>query len=205
MLFRSQYLDKNSLIRIVLFNRDTKNLIAAGTNYASGCDSNGYWTDGTTLCNKQLTNIAKSKTDGIELSAKTIFDKIMVKASLTFQNPINETYNTQLIRRAKDFGSLEVSYPIRKITLGGQLFITSSTPDIPVFESCNGQISCVKNPGYSIVNLFANYKFDNNWSAKLRVENLFDRSYESAYGFNTPGFGAFLTLQYSPDTSKETQ
>ena len=71
----------------------------------------------------------------LKSQAKTIFNKTMLKASLTFQNPLNKTYDTQLIRRAKDFGSLEVSYTIRKILLGGQLFITSSTPDIPVFES----------------------------------------------------------------------
>jgi len=140
----------------------------------------------------------------MELSAKTMINKITLKASATFQDPINKTYDTQLIRRARDFGSFEISYPIESYTIGSQIFLTSSTPDIPVYEYCP-QYSCVKNAGYSVVNLFTSYKYDDNWSAKLRIENLFNKSYETAYGYNTPGLGAFLTLQYSPGTSKETK
>ena len=198
-----QYSDSHSLIRAVIFNRDTKNLIAAGTNYAPGCTSEMI---GLGECSHQLTNIAKAETNGMEFSAKTMINKITLKASATFQDPVNKTYDTQLIRRAKDFGSFEISYPIESYTIGSQIFLTSSTPDIPIYEPCPpGQISCVKNPGYSVTNLFVSYKYDNNWSAKLRVENLFNKSYETAYGYNTPGLGAFLTLQYSPGTSKETK
>ena len=34
---------------------------------------------------------------------------------------------------------------------------------------------------------------------KKLLENLFDRNYQKVYGYNTPGFGAFLTIQYSPE------
>ncbi len=196
-----QYIDINSLIRAVIFNRETTDLIGSGSSMAMlGCTTpSGY------SCAHQLVNINKAKNSGIELSVKTAINKLSLKASATFQNPVNESNNTQLIRRAKDFGSLVLSYPIQKYTVGGEIFVTGLTPDIPVMASCPTSAPCVSNSGYSIVNLFASYKYDANWSAKLRVENLFNRSYESAYGFNTPGFGAFLTLQYSPGSSENNK
>jgi vitamin B12 transporter len=197
-----QYADKDTLFRAVMFNRDTKNLIAAGSTYASTCSQ----VEGPDYCSfAQLENISKAKTDGIELSAKKNFDRIMLKASATFQDPRNETNNSQLIRRSKKFGNVEMNYSIQKYTIGGQIFMTGPTTDILVLSICEPSSPCVKNSGYSIVNLFASYKYDDNWSTKVRVENLFNKSYETAYGYNTPGLGAFLTLQYSPGTSKETK
>ena len=171
-----QYLKSNTLARIVVFNRDTKNLIVY---------------DNATMLSE---NIGKVRNQGVELTAKTLMGKATIKASATLQNPVNEISKTQLIKRAKEFGSLDISYPIEKFTIGAQLLLSSSTPDyMPTFI----------NAGYSTVNLFANYKYDKCWSAKVRVENLFDRSYQQAYGYNTPGFGTFLTLQYSPSSSED--
>jgi vitamin B12 transporter len=51
---------------------------------------------------------------------------------------------------------------------------------------------------YTILNLYAAYKVDANWTARIRVENIADTDYELASGYNTPGRGMFLTLQYQP-------
>jgi len=171
-----QYLEANTLARAVIFNRDSRDLIVGNPN-------NNY----------QWENINKASNQGLEFTAKTLVGVSTIKFSATLQDPLNEITNTQLIRRAKEFGALETTYPIGAYTLGAQLFASGPTPDI----------GTQRNAGYSTVNLFANYKYNENWSAKIKIENLFDRNYQQSYGYNTPGFGAFLTLQYVPSLNNK--
>jgi vitamin B12 transporter len=178
-----QYLDGNTLGRIVIFNRESKDLLSQ-----TGPLFNGFNT---------WENINKAKNDGIEFSAKTIINSITFKMSATFQNSIDATTNVRLKRRAKEFGSFELSYPIKQFTLGSQMLVSGNARDTSFATSLD-----TFNSGYAVVNLFANYKYNENWSTNLRVENLFDRSYQVVNGFNTPDFGAFLTLQYIPFNSE---
>lgn len=181
-----QYMDEKKTLRFVLFDRETTNLIEA-TGAPVGC------------CSRTLQNTAKSGNNGLEISGQANLDSFIIKASATLQDPINKVTNTQLQRRAKNFGSFEIGYAFDKYKFGGQAFFSSSTPDLPVTDLCPASTPlCRKNAGYTIINLYANYSLDKNWSASLNIENLFDKTYQKNYGFNTPGFGAFLNLQYSP-------
>ena len=182
-----QYLDQDTLARIVLFKKETTNLIQA----TGDINAVGFRT---------LLNTAQASNTGIEITAQTKMNNLILKGSATFQDPINKLDNSQLARRAKEFGSLEVSYPYEKYNVGAQLLFSSSTRDLLVADGCPlGNTFCTKNSGYSITNLFASYRYDKDWSLSLKVENLFDRNYQKVYGYNTPGFGAFLTIQYSPE------
>jgi vitamin B12 transporter len=53
-------------------------------------------------------------------------------------------------------------------------------------------------PGYAMANLRADYRLNAAWHVGARLENLFDRSYELAHGYNTPGRSACFTLTWSP-------
>jgi len=185
-----QYFEGNTLGRIVIFSRETKDLIS----------QTGPFVDPPFNQIPSLVNIDKAKNDGIELSAKTLINDITFKVSATFQNSIDATTHTRLKRRAKEFGSFELSYPIKQFTLGSQMLVSGNTLDTSFATGTN-----TFNSGYAVVNLFANYKYNENWSTNLRVENLFDRSYQVANGFHTPDFGAFLTLQYIPFNSENSK
>ncbi len=182
-----QFLDQDTLARIVLFKKETTNLIqATGERNAVGT--------------RTLQNTAEASNTGIEITAQTKMHNLILKGSATFQDPVNKLDNSQLARRAREFGSLEVSYPYERYNIGAQLLFSSSTRDLLVADGCpTGNTFCTKNSGYSITNLFASYRYDKDWHLSLRVENLFDRNYQKVYGYNTPGFGAFLTIQYSPE------
>jgi vitamin B12 transporter len=52
--------------------------------------------------------------------------------------------------------------------------------------------------GYSLWSFYASRKIDENWTARVRLENAFNKQYQLAHGYNTPGSGVFATLQYSP-------
>jgi vitamin B12 transporter len=52
--------------------------------------------------------------------------------------------------------------------------------------------------GFATVDLRAAYRLDEAWTVQARVENLFDKRYETAQFFNQAGRGAFITLRYQP-------
>jgi vitamin B12 transporter len=53
-------------------------------------------------------------------------------------------------------------------------------------------------PGYSVWSFYASKQIDRDWTVRTRIENAFDHPYQLAYGYNTPGAGIFVTLQYLP-------
>lgn len=182
-----QYMDDKKTLRVVYFDRETTNLIEA-TGDQVGC------------CSHVLQNTAKSGNNGVEISGQAVLNAFTFKASATFQDPINKVTNRQLQRRAENFGSFEINYAFDKYKIGSQALFSSSTPDIPVTDRCPATTPlCRTNAGYLIANLYGSYTYDKNWSASLNIENLFDKTYQKNYGFNTPGFGAFLSVQYSPE------
>lgn len=181
-----QYMDSKKTLRVVLFDRETTNLIEA-TGAHVGC------------CSRVLQNTSKSANNGVEISGHATLDSFIFKVSATFQDPINKVTNNQLQRRAENFGSFEIGYAFDKYNIGSQVFFSSSTPDLPVTDLCPASTPlCRTNAGYVIANLYGRYSYDKNWSASLNIENVFDKTYQKNYGFNTPGFGAFLNVQYSP-------
>lgn len=52
--------------------------------------------------------------------------------------------------------------------------------------------------GYALNNLTARYAINRELSLEGRINNLFDKDYETVSGYNTPGFNAFVGLRYQP-------
>jgi vitamin B12 transporter len=130
------------------------------------------------------------KNKGFEVSGRKTFGSTSVKASFTKQNPINTDINLQQARRAKEFGSVDLNHQLGKYQVGGLLYWSGSRKDM--------DSNSITMPSYTVLNLYASYRIDKEWVARLRVENAADTNYELASGFNTPGRGAFVTLQYQP-------
>lgn len=53
-------------------------------------------------------------------------------------------------------------------------------------------------PGYGILDLTGEYRLGKDWRLRARVENLFDRAYETAHLYNQPGRGLFVSLDHRP-------
>jgi vitamin B12 transporter len=130
------------------------------------------------------------KNKGFEVSGKKMFGSTSIKASFTRQNPINTDINLQQARRAKEFGSVDLNHQLGKYQIGGLLYWSGTRKD--------SDFSSTTMSSYTVLNLYASYRIDKEWVARLRVENAGDTNYELASGFNTPGRGAFVTLQYQP-------
>jgi vitamin B12 transporter len=50
--------------------------------------------------------------------------------------------------------------------------------------------------GYGLVHLRAAWPLRAGWQLEARIENLGDRDYELAHGYNTPGRSGIVTLQW---------
>ena len=51
---------------------------------------------------------------------------------------------------------------------------------------------------YAILNLRASYMINPQWRIGARLENLGDKNYQLAYGYNTPGRSGYLSVTWQP-------
>jgi len=107
-----------------------------------------------------------------------------VGASVTFQNPVDEQTNTQLLRRARRHAAFDVGRNFGNWRFGAEWLLSSSRLDA-------GSRTL---GGYGIVNLNARYNIDKQWFVAVRVENLFDKNYQLAFPYNTQGRAGYITL-----------
>lgn len=154
------------------FNNDIKNLIVGDPNN-----------------NFQYDNIAAAKTSGFETFASITFDqRFKVRFDHTYTDAINALSRVELTRRPRNKMSYTAVWiPIDDLTLSATLISFSSFNDVPRF----GFSGNVTTPGYSIVNLAANYKVVEGVTAFARIDNLFDKKYVNPDGYLRPGFSVF--------------
>jgi len=127
---------------------------------------------------------------GWELTARAKIQGFSIKSSVTLQDPRDVGQNLSQARRAKEYGSLDVSKMLSGYEFGSRLYAAGSRRD--------SNFTATMLPGYSTVAFYASRKIDNEWTARVKLENAFNREYQLAYGYNTPGRGIYATLQYQP-------
>ena len=108
--------------------------------------------------------------------------------SAVSQDPWNVTDNTVLLRRAKHYGSVDVSRPLGAYEVGTRLYAAGARTDY-------GNVNL---PGYGLVSFYASRKIDQNWTLRARLDNALDKHYRLVDAYNTAGRGLYLALQYSP-------
>jgi vitamin B12 transporter len=140
-----------------------------------------------------LQNVNNALVKGLELSYTGNLAGTDLKASVTFQDPQNEDTGEQLIRRAKEFGAFGASRTFGAFSIGGEVLASGPRYDTDVFT-----FQRVKVAGYAVVNLFARYNITRELFVGLRVDNLFDKDYTLASGYNVQGTLALLSLNYVP-------
>ncbi len=144
-------------------------------------------------CNAACTtvvNINQAQINGQELSYAGEFGDIHLKANATWQNPRDTATGQVLQKRAKEFGNIAASHSFGAWNAGAELKYSGARPD---FDYASAPVSL---PGYQLLNLTSGYKIDKNFNLSLRVDNLFNRDYSEAYGYNTLGRTLFIGLNY---------
>lgn len=140
-------------------------------------------------------NIDKARIRGLEAVVNTQIIGWQLNGNLTFLDPENrssgENKGNILPRRPEQSFRLDTSRTFfDKIRLGG-MFLAEG-------ERFDDLANTRKLDSYVRIDLRAEYIINQNWRLQGRIENLFDKDYETAAFFNQPGRNFFATLRYQP-------
>lgn len=165
-----QYASGNTLVRATFFDTHTRDMI----DYVS----TGYYTG-------QYFNVGRVKNKGFELNGQTQLAGLDIRGNLTLQDPEDRDTGKQLARRAKKTASLNVSKTLGAWYVGGDMHYEEHRPD-PY-----GRL-----PSYAVFNVNARYQVSKEVSVFARIENLFDKDYQTAYGYDMPDRGFFAGINW---------
>jgi len=135
-------------------------------------------------------NVASARIDGWSGSYQARAGAWTTSANLNLQRPIDAASGRQLNRRARSFGSLNLGRDNGAWSAGAELQAVGSRWD--------DVANTVRLGGYALVNLYASYPVGKDWSVHGRINNLFDRNYETARDFGVSGANLFVGLRYAP-------
>jgi vitamin B12 transporter len=115
-----------------------------------------------------------------------------IRAKLTLQDPVDLQNGALLPRRAKSYGSIDAARTWNAWRYGLELVASGAR-----FDSTDEDPS-TRMGGYTVVNLYVAYTIAPGWTAELRWNNVGDKDYELAKGYNTPGSNVFVWVRWSP-------
>jgi vitamin B12 transporter len=172
--------DGRLLFGATYFQNDLKNLITTSFDPAR--------------LRSTLINVDEARTDGVEAFASLrVNEQLQLRADYTYTDAVNAKTGEQLLRRPRNKGSVTAIWnPIDRLTLSSTVLLVGEWVDISrtTFER-------VTQPGFTVVNVAANYRVNDNVTTFARIDNLFDERYENPNGFLRPGFGAYAGVRFT--------
>ncbi|NJS37082.1 MAG: TonB-dependent receptor [Brachymonas sp.] len=164
-----QWSQKNQVLRATVFDTRSRNLFEYD------------------LVNNSFANVANTRNRGLEVSYNAKLGHWDLRASLTSQHPKDVGTGQSLNRRAKTLAALSVDHTMGAWDWGGDLRMSGSRRD-----------GAKQLPAYELLDLRMRYRFDPQWSAFARIENVFNRSYQTVSGYNQAPRGVFVGMQWQP-------
>jgi vitamin B12 transporter len=131
----------------------------------------------------------------VEVSYKGVIGTTEMRASLTQQNPVDETTGQQLARRAKSMASVGVSQPFGAWRTGADLRYvgdrndtnSSTSPGLPVVLGA-----------YSVLDITLAYRYSPQLLLTARLDNVTDETYQTVYGYNQQPRSLYAGLTWTP-------
>jgi len=133
------------------------------------------------------TNIAKAQNKGVELIYLGKFANSTINAGFTSQDPLNSITQKQLDRRAKILANFGLNQDLGAWSVGAQTRYSGERPDA-------GQTKTLG--AYFVSDLTASYQWSRDLKLIGRINNVFDRKFETAYGYNQVRRGIFAGLNW---------
>jgi vitamin B12 transporter len=137
-----------------------------------------------------VANIPYARIEGWTLAYEGQIDAFTYRAALDLLDARNEANSRKLPRRADQQLTAGFDYALGRWKLGASLLAASDRFDNATNTQPLG--------GYATVDIHADYAVSKDWSVQGRVNNVGDKAYMTAYGYNQAGRGAYITLRYQP-------
>lgn len=139
-------------------------------------------------------NIDQARIRGLEAVLGTQLGGWDLNTNLTLLDPENRSVGANdgnvLPRRARQSLRLDADRDFGRYRLGATLLAAGKRYDDLANTRALG--------GYATIDLRAEVALAKDWRVQARVENLFDKDYQTAAFYNQPGRGLYLTLRYQP-------
>ena len=133
-----------------------------------------------------LDNIDRARIRGIEASWEYASTRWNAHLEAIHQDPIDRVDGSRLLRRAKNTASASLVRRMGKQEFGVDLLASGDRYDIG-----NTRLG-----GYTLVNASWSVALPIGLKLQVRVENLCDKRYEYAAGYNTMRRGLFVAVRY---------
>ena len=182
-----QFKDDNSFWRVVAFDVQYKDMIAASSNLVA----DPFWASQYVT---QLENLSSTQNKGIEFAYARKWAAWGLQWAYTTQNPENLSSSRPIQNRAKRFGSMTVShFWDERTSLNAKVLATSErwTPMIGSFSSS------ALVPGYAVLNLSADHQVRPDLKLSFSVLNALDKTFFHLDGYNNPSRTYHLGLKYA--------
>jgi vitamin B12 transporter len=179
-----QLLNDHLDLRATYFNAKLEDEIATAYKCAQNCG--GDWKDDVWVSSPENIN-GLSRQKGLELvSSWSVNESLVMDLSYTYTDSTEEGINE--VRRARHIGSANLLWQARhNLSISTNIQHNGKQTDI-------GDVLL---DAFTLVNVNANLEATDKLDIYLRLDNLFDESYQEVFGYQTLGFGASLGLRYS--------
>ena len=157
-------------LHVTYFTNWIKNLIA--------------YEGGTTF---DAINIARVRTEGFEIQHTLREQKWSINTTATLQRAYNQDTRVDLLRRPREKIGMTLTHAHTKHA--------SSRFEV-LYSSDRLDFGGTKLPSYTIYNAATRFKMDNQLWFDARIDNITNKQYELASGFNTPDRSFFIGFTY---------
>ncbi len=138
-------------------------------------------------------NIGRARTDGVEtFVAYQPTKTVTLRLDYTYTEAVDEVLNQQLLRRPKHKASLNGSW---QATTRLSFHTTVLTVGDWADGNRNFSIPRLRAPGYTTVDMAANFDLNESVALLGRIDNLCNRRYQNPTGFLHPGIGAYAGVK----------
>lgn len=185
-----RFFDGKARASVAWFQREADNEIrffsCASGSTAAVCNPGGVFRFG------YYDNVQKTKAQGVELIGEVKpVDGLTITGNYTYtdaQSDSGASKGKQLTRRPKNMANLSVGY---RWPVG----LTTTVAARYVGKTYNNDLNTQVVKGYTLVDLRAAYTINETYEVFGRVENAFDKDYQTILNYGTPGRGAFVGLR----------
>ena len=138
-------------------------------------------------------NISRARISGLEAEWQGTLAGWDSRVALTVQNPENRNAGAQhgnlLPRRARQMLALDTRRDVGTLSVGATLSAQT--------HSYDDQANRTRLGGFGLLDLYAGWQVAPQWRLEARLDNVFDKDYETARYYRSPGRSLMLALAYS--------
>ncbi len=131
-------------------------------------------------------NVEEARIQGIEAEYRYDGSDWSLRTEAIWQDPENRTDDMRLLRRAE-----------QSLTLGVVKRLGTYEIGLDVLASGDREDFAAELGSYMVANLTARVSLGEHWSVQGKVENLLDKEYQTAAGFNMAERALFVAVRYT--------